>query len=452
MAVRNDLLNINTPILNDINIAVFRSTPGADGRFLEVNSTILKVLGFSDKNAFLQKVRPSDIYFYPQQRDFLSKTLMQKGFIKSQEFLMKKRDGTTFYAKITAVVVKDPKGKIKWFDGVVEDVTTAKREQERFRYIFEHVPVAIWEEDFSAVAKLRDKLQTEKVKDIKRYLYTHPEVVISTFRKIRILDLNKAAIDIYGAASKGELISHFGKTIAKVAIDVLVDEFSSLMSGDKYFETDLRSRTLQGKYRDVRLRASVPDGYEKTFSRIIVTLEDITEQKRLEKHLKLMAQQGALTKLLNMRAITNRLEEELIRAKRYNLDLSCMMLDLDYFKVINDKYGHQKGNLILKRISQLIRRSIRRSDVVGRYGGDEFFFILTQTNVENAKFVANRISKLISGEKFTVLKGANFRLTASIGISGYPHYPAKDFRELITQADRAMYTAKSSGRDCVIVS
>ena len=330
--------------------------------------------------------------------------------------------------------------------------TSLSRHQQRFQLIFEHSPIAIWEEDLSVVAQLTKKLHYQKILDVRQYLTEHPDVVKKTFRKIKILDVNRAALDLYGAKNKRELIVNFGKTLTVDAVKVLTNEFASLAEGSKYFESEFKSRHMNGQFYYVILRLSVPAGYEKTLSRVIITLQNITEQKKLEKHLKLIAQQDSLTRFLNSRAIMGRLEEELIRSRRYDIDFSCLMVDIDRFKRINDGLGHQKGDQVLKKIASLIKNSLRRSDIIGRYGGDEFFIILTETKPENAKIAAERIRKIVSSFEFKLQKTKTFKLSISIGISGYPSKDIRDYRDLVAKADKALYQAKASGRNCTVVA
>ncbi|HOW34852.1 MAG TPA: diguanylate cyclase [Candidatus Omnitrophota bacterium] len=445
------LKDIDKSIFNNVNVGIYRNTPGPQGRFLEANEALVKMAGYTDKARFLREVRPADMYLDSQQRKEFSQTLLRKGFVRQKEIILKQKDGSPFYAHVTATAVKDSKGRVRWFDGIIEDVSKVRKEQQRFKLIFEHSPIAIWEEDFSVFVRLTKQLERLGVRDIRKHLARHPDLVKRAFRGIKILDVNKAALVLYGAKSKHELIKNFGKTVALGSVKVLVNEFTALAGGAQSFESEFKSRTLDGRICDVLLRVSVPDSYQKTLSRVIVTIQDITERKRLEHRLKTAAQQDSLTKLLNSRAIAKRLEEELIRAKRYNLDLSCLMLDIDYFKVVNDKFGHQRGDQILKRVAMLIKTSLRRSDIIGRYGGDEFFVILTVTKPENARIAAERIRRLISALIFKFSKSSPAKITASIGVSGYPSPKIKEFRDLITEADKALYLAKASGRDCVIL-
>ena len=441
---------IDTSILNNIDVGIFRSIPRPEGKFLEVNDALVQMFGYSNKKEFLKHVTPAEIYANPSHRGPLITLLLRKGKVRNNEITLRRKDGAAFFARMTATSVTDKKGKVKWFEGIVEDITSIKEQQERFHHIFQNSPIAIWEEDFSALMKFSKQLRQEGVKDIANYFRRNPHSVIEIFQKIKILDLNKAALDLYGAKTKREVIHHFGKSFIKGSIKVITEEIVALATGQKYFESEFKSKTISGKIYHVLLRVSVPDGYANSLSRVIVTLQDITKRKKLEKNLERMALEDGLTKLLNIRAITRRLEEELIRSKRYNLELSCLMVDIDYFKVVNDKFGHQKGNVVLKRVAQAIRGSVRKSDIIGRYGGDEFLVILPQTDMSNAKVVAARIRKLISVLRLGFMKSANLKLSASVGVSNYPQKQANDYKELINYADKAMYLAKTSGRDCIM--
>ena len=326
-----------------------------------------------------------------------------------------------------------------------EQITSSENyERERLRIIFEYSPIAIWEEDFSAIADLKKFLQGKKVKDVRSFLRQNTKYVKDTFRKLKVLDVNKAALNLYGAKTKEELLYNLGKTIHKDAINVLADEFAALIEGKDIFEAVFKSKTLNGKLYDVKIRVSVPDVYKHSFKRVIVTLQDISVEKKYERHLKRLAQTDGLTGLLNHNAVAYRLAEEFSRAQRYHLDLSCLMIDLDDFKLVNDKLGHQKGNQVLKKAAQTLKSCLREVDVIGRYGGDEFLVILPETDCQSARIPAERLRKLfeeMSHDKKSPLKG----ITLSIGIGGRPMAHVKTAVQLVNRIDKAMYHAKKLG-------
>ena len=311
---------------------------------------------------------------------------------------------------------------------------------DRFRILFEYSPIAIWEEDFTALSQLKESLKKLKVTDIQEYLRTHPDVVKRTFRQLRIVDVNKAGLALYGATSKKELLDNLGKTFHKDAILIIADEFAALLSGEMIYETEFKSRTLSGKLYDVKLRVAVPEIYKKSFKRVIVTLQDISVQKKYERHLKRLAQTDGLTKMLNHSAIRYRLEEEFRRAERYRLDLSCLLVDLDNFKMVNDRYGHPRGDLVLKRTALVLKKHLRELDIIGRYGGDEFLLILPETPPDKAHMVAARLNHFFAQPE--TIKYLTYPVSLAIGISGRPDPHVKTAKDIILMADRSMYSSK----------
>jgi len=324
-------------------------------------------------------------------------------------------------------------------------------QQEKFKLIFENSPIAIWEEDFSILLKLKKYLMSRKVVNIHQYLTRNPDVVKRTFRGIKVLDVNRAALKLYGVETKQQLVANFGKVIRPEMVNVLISEFTDLLEGKRYFEAEFKTLTSKGKRYDVLLKVSIPKEYQDSFSRAIVTIQDISDQKKLERHLRKVAQLDSLTQLYNHHTIVERLEAEVLRSKRYGSSLSCMMIDVDHFKIINDKYGHQKGDTVIKRVAQTFRRSLRQVDIVGRYGGDEFFIILPETKASNAKIAAQRLQTIFASKEFFIRSHVSVKMALSIGICGYPDEDIKEVKDLIAKADQALYTAKHEGRNRIVV-
>ncbi len=155
-----------------------------------------------------------------------------------------------------------------------------------------------------------------------------------------------------------------------------------------------------------------------------------------------------LTKLYNSRFMHSRLDHEVARARRFSYDLSMLFVDLDYFKDVNDNYGHLRGSKLLSEIAQLFVRMIRAVDIACRYGGDEFLIIMPSTTKENAHLVAEKMRKALEEYVFLRDEGLNIRLTASFGVASFPR-DATDKDELIHKADNAMYRVKNSTRNGV---
>ena len=158
-----------------------------------------------------------------------------------------------------------------------------------------------------------------------------------------------------------------------------------------------------------------------------------------------LARFDSLTGVLSRRAVLEALDEEVERAKRHGNGLACLMLDLDRFKTINDRYGHQFGDKALRRIAQVIAELCRAYDHLGRYGGEEFLLILPETRIEGAVAFAERV-RLAVAEKS--LSQSDTRITLSIGVTEW-HDEDGSSDTLIAEADHALFEAKAAGRNHV---
>ncbi len=156
------------------------------------------------------------------------------------------------------------------------------------------------------------------------------------------------------------------------------------------------------------------------------------------------------TGVYNFRYLSERLLEEIKRAKRYFRPLSVIMIDIDFFKTVNDTYGHSYGDVILKDFTQLLKKSVRETDVVVRSGGEEFVVFLSETDAYGASTVAHKIVKAVKSELLGEEK-RKVQLTISIGIAAFPDVGVTDAASLLDAADRAMYQSKAKGRNNVTV-
>ncbi|MCA1591589.1 MAG: sensor domain-containing diguanylate cyclase [Acidobacteria bacterium] len=162
----------------------------------------------------------------------------------------------------------------------------------------------------------------------------------------------------------------------------------------------------------------------------------------------LLSQTDDLTKLHNARFLRQYLVGELKRARRYGSAVSAMFLDLDDFKLINDRHGHLVGSHVLMEMAAVILTSVRDTDMVARYGGDEFIAILPETGLDQAARVADRVRAHVAGHVFTGGRNLRLNLTASFGVATFPHH-AHTPQQLIACADTAMYEAKAARKNCV---
>ncbi len=182
-----------------------------------------------------------------------------------------------------------------------------------------------------------------------------------------------------------------------------------------------------------------------------VCLENVTNSERL-KHLGLT---DPLTGVHNRRYFDQRLLEEVTRAQRQSFPLSCLFLDIDHFKQVNDRYGHQTGDCVLREVAWRIKGQLRSIDVLGRYGGEEFAVLLVQTDMDSALIIAERIRHSIAEQRFRGEGDETPVATLSIGVATLSDCNRAQNAEalaqqLVARADQALYRAKQGGRNCVM--
>lgn len=197
---------------------------------------------------------------------------------------------------------------------------------------------------------------------------------------------------------------------------------------------------------------------EKGFSGYIGTTRDITEKKTYEiklgqyieelkvsnEKLEQTAAVDSLTGAYNRRRFDDDLSLIIKKREKNGSTFSLVFMDVDHFKNINDQYGHKKGDLVLQRISELIKKNIRSTDSLFRWGGDEFIVILPDAKLENAEKIAEKLRKNIASHNF----GIGQNITFSIGVGEY--HSEEDTDQVLMRLDEALFAAKSGGRNCVV--
>ncbi len=194
------------------------------------------------------------------------------------------------------------------------------------------------------------------------------------------------------------------------------------------------------------------DYQSKVLSMISAPLAIAVRNAEMYRQVEDLAVKDPLTNVLNRRAFTGILEREFRRAVRYNTPITLMVLDLDYFKKVNDTYGHLVGDSVLRETADIFQRSLRDIDVLVRYGGEEFVILLPGTNLQEGMVVANRIRARMEKHRFDAEMN-DISVTVSIGIAHYPALPIIRTPEtLFLQADQALYAAKRAGRNCIMAT
>lgn len=189
-------------------------------------------------------------------------------------------------------------------------------------------------------------------------------------------------------------------------------------------------------------------------ARVAVGRRMVDLQRQIEaknRLLKELALTDALTCLPNRRAIEEWASRQLSGAARHGFSFWVAMADLDNFKRVNDTFGHDAGDVVLKGFGEILKANSRRSDICGRIGGEEFLMVFTHASEENVRLVVERILQQLRDRQFS-FDGRMIRVTASFGIAGFQGKVAPEFGKLVNEADEALYTAKHAGRNRIEVS
>jgi diguanylate cyclase (GGDEF)-like protein/PAS domain S-box-containing protein/putative nucleotidyltransferase with HDIG domain len=285
------------------------------------------------------------------------------------------------------------------------------------------------------------------------------------------------AIIGYGVKEIGTSPAEWFNRVHAEDLTCLRSEIAAHIGGQiPHFENEHRLLHKDGSYRWVLVRGTAICDAKGTAIRIAGSKTDITERKEAEKNLKQALSElefalasekvlldeldrknkelvelsitDGLTSLFNHRFLQERFDFEFKRAKRYGIALSCMLIDIDHFKTVNDRYGHQFGDLVLREIAMILRTRSREVDICGRYGGEEFM-IITNQPLEGAVSYATKLHTSIENHVFS-LGDHSIHVTVSIGVADY-HSDIRTKQEMIERADNALYQAKEDGRNLIRV-
>jgi len=259
---------------------------------------------------------------------------------------------------------------------------------------------------------------------------------------LRLIDYNKAAKDFFGALNISldnypiEHLFNRQPELLEVFQSETTQEFSVIIDGEKrYFE--ISTMPLGIPYHNKKMR-------------MFKSIRDITEKKRIQEQLTILATTDSLSGLYNRAEFMKLAQRELSLAQRYNKKLTLLMIDVDFFKTINDTFGHAAGDEVIQVMGNLIRTNFRKNDLAGRLGGEEFVVLLRDTSLDEAKSAARKFNEAVS-RKTVIYEGREISITVSIGVAEF--YGGINNRgnieDVLKQADRALYKAKSIGRNCI---
>jgi diguanylate cyclase (GGDEF)-like protein/PAS domain S-box-containing protein len=256
----------------------------------------------------------------------------------------------------------------------------------------------------------------------------------------RIVDMNPESEKILGASHNGTI----GKPVDEV-FSQWADIVNALLEVDQ-----TRVEVSVGSDPITHLDVQISPLYDKKKNLIgrLVVWRDISHLKQIQTDLEILAAQDPLTSVYNRRHFYALAEVEIERSIRYQCLFSIVLVDIDYFKNINDNYGHRAGDEALIRFTEICRQSLRKVDIFARFGGEEFVMLLPETSLHQAQKVAERIRKIIEGTTLHIDRH-HFNITASFGVSAFTG-KQDTLETLLQKSDKALYAAKDKGRNMVV--
>ena len=410
-----------------------------DGQYLDVNQRGAEMLGYSVDEILYYRGREILAENGPSQRTI--KQLMTGKKVPLTERMFCRKDGTVFTAEVNMELVLDGNGNPLHIQSIVRDITIRKKMQlameqteNRFRALIEHSTDAITLIDANA-----------------RVVYESPSVAL----------LSGYTAEERLGRSGLELIYPEDIPMIRQILGQVLSEPNRIESARfRSVHKDGNVRWTEGtainllhqpsvkaiviNYRDITDRNRAETALREANEQLSLRIKEVID---LQHELREQALRDPLTGLYNRRHLADAMEREVARIKREKLSLSVIVIDIDYFKKINDNHGHQIGDQFLIAISKVIASHARTSDIACRYGGEEFLLVMPGANMRTAIKRAEEIRKecadikIVSGEK-------NLKVTLSLGVATYPKH-GKTAEEIVIKADKAMYKAKRAGRNCV---
>ncbi|HET9909901.1 MAG TPA: PAS domain S-box protein, partial [Anaerolineales bacterium] len=292
-------------------------------RVLELNDQMCTILGYSREE--LLRINWTEIT-HPQdlEADVAQFNRVIAGEIDG--YLLDKRwirkDGQLIHSSIAVKCLRRMDGSVDYFVALLQDITERKlaeeavrTSEEQYRSLFEDSPISLWVEDFSGVKRRLDQLKASGIENIPVYLREHPEFVSECAHQVKVLDVNSAALKLYHARSKDELVGRLMEILPAIPIEQFERELLMLAGDQLNFEREGTDETLTGEKIHVSLRWTVAPGYEDTLARVIISTVDVTERKRAEENVQLQIQ-----RLRALRSI------DLAISSSFNLDLTLDIL------------------------------------------------------------------------------------------------------------------------------
>lgn len=323
----------------------------------------------------------------------------------------------------------------------IEDFTAEKRARQAAasneayaRGLFDLSPVSLWVEDFSEVKSLLDDVREQGITDFRTFVDVHPEFVQSCMERIRVVDVNRQTLNLFGASSKDELLARLPEIFRDEMGRSFAEQLLDCWHGNLFQSRETLNYSLRGDAINLHMQWAVLPGHEAEWDLVQVALTDITARKKAESYLEFLGKHDALTKLRN-RAFY---DDEIARLNRRGpFPVGVLAVDLNGLKRANDEFGHAAGDALLRRAGEALKKALGDTAQAARVGGDEFACLLPRhtaiemaTLMESLKLVVELNNQFYQGPA----------LSFSIGTAVCER--AGELDRALRAADDAMYAAK----------
>jgi diguanylate cyclase (GGDEF)-like protein len=322
-----------------------------------------------------------------------------------------------------------------------EDVTdreaARRREEEQRRYaegIFEHSPVSLWVEDFSAIKMLLEGIRERGITDFRVFTDVHPEFVRQCMSEIRVIRVNNATLDLFRAPDRHTLLQRQQEIFRDDMEKHFREQLIELWNGNLLHSREVVNYALDGTERHVLLQFSVFPGHQADWSLVQVALTDITARKKAEAYLEYLGKHDVLTRLHN-RAFymdeLNRLERKPLRP------VAAIIIDLNGLKETNDSLGHEAGDSMLRRLGEVLNEAVAAPNCAARIGGDEFAVLMPGCDWMEVAVMTENIEKLLKiNNQFFSDAPIEIAMGAAVSEAG------EGMESVIRRADLLMYARK----------